>query len=299
MVNVDDYPVGTYSLHGDEVVLHGTSKFTLDDGYAKTSGTRNINYKLKLSGTQMTLEGDPWADLSYFHPRPPLRVVFWRAGTEPTHHLAREPKAVAILQKVEKAYATAKTYSDAGSLTTSGKGFESWKVTFRTRFLRSKAYAFDATIWERGKRCEEDSVWTNGKFAWFSSSHTGKSQRMSFYDSLGFIQNFVGSEARLVSLLLNIPELHSTLRKAMPGVTFGGEGDIGGRRCTKLNLFSSEEDDPATIWIDDSTHLILKATEPFGGTIIYHPVINAPIPLKELTGQAVPFMKSVPHHLAP
>jgi len=298
MVNIVEDDRGTYVLSGSALHLKGSSQGTLDDGYRKENNSGELDYKLTEANGRLTLvSGGFWAR----NQNSRTHIVFWRRGEVPVPPPpARNPIGVAILRKVESVYAGCKSYKDEGTFKTQGKEPDGWKVRFLTRFARSKALRFEATMRERGKVTEQDAVWSQGSKAWMSISLDGGSRhQVPLEQALKFAAHEVGIEALLIPHLLTPSEFTRSLDKAYPGIVLKGVEKVGGKACSVLNLSNPDEEMHLTIWVDNASHLILQASMFGNAMIVYKPIVNGPLTSKDLAGHQVPPGKARPHHLAP
>jgi len=117
MVTVISDSSGRYTRNGNILTLTGVRKGYRDDGYVKGPFKDPFTLKLKYAHNYLTLLDDPKADM-----------VFRREGAhappEPKPRLRpSDPRALQIVREMRSRYAALDSYSDEGTLTSSGAGF--------------------------------------------------------------------------------------------------------------------------------------------------------------------------------
>jgi outer membrane lipoprotein-sorting protein len=274
---------GKYMRAGDTLTLTGTSAGYSDDGYVKEHfKDRAFTMKLKYADGVLTiLDGRTDEGIS--------RIVFRREGE---HALPlpkvrpSDPKAVQIVHEMQRRYAALKSYSDEGTLTSSGRGFMAKNAIFQTRFVRPRRFRFQVVEFEDGKEWNKNVVWSDGEKAWWYSREMGGLEggtvERGLGNALSTISPTAGEETMLVPALLLPTEFGGpSFDAALEEISFAGDEKVSGKDCFVIGL-SNPEGMRQKLWIEKSDYQILQAFDSLPkATITYQPKCNLAIPDSE------------------
>jgi hypothetical protein len=265
MVIMTENARGNCMRSGDVLTLTGISEGYMDDGYVKGPFKEPFTMKLKYADHALIFLDDA-ADNDV------LRTVFRREGghAPPKPELQpSDPKAVEIVHEVQRRYAALKSYSDEGTLTSAGRGWMPKNARFHTRFVRPDKFYFQLggiVVWSDGKK----SGLYEGKAAGY--------QGLRVVGALSMISPTSGVETMLVPALLLPADFHgSMIDPSSREISLVGEDEVSGKDCYMIGV-SNPEGMHLKLWIEKSSHLILKAFDSLPkATITYQPQCNIKI----------------------
>ena len=269
---------GAYTRAGDDVTLTGTLTSTMDDGYRK--GTDTGPHKVKLtfeSGMLMMKDGkgDPY--------------YFRKEGTGPPALPSQlqlkqsDAAAVALIEKVEKVYASLKSFRATGSLQSHGGGFVAENARFKVLYQSPSKFRFEASILDGGmERDRAEITWDGSSKCWWYSKEFGETTDRPLGNALSIAAVNFGPEADILPSLLLPKELgHGGLSASYPEAILLPDEKIGGKECVVLQL-RSKGADATKLWVDESSGMILRLHEELRAvTITFDPHPNVAIAFKE------------------
>lgn len=269
---------GTYSEHDGKVELSGSTQASIDDGYGNSSSTEPHKMSLTIKDGMLAatdVKDDPF----YFRkkgtgppPIPPKLQV--RRSDEAAIELAR---------RVEAAYASLDSFSDEGTLRSSGDGFVAEESHFRIKFRRPSQLLVQAA-----KNDGEDLEvsWDGTTTRWYEKQYGKPNTTRPLGNALSIAQVAYGDPiALLPELLLPGVLKRRKFEDQYPTLAIGGREKLGGRDCTIL-LLRSKGANTTKLWIDDELSLIRKSHEDIrGSTVTYSPVRNPVLSSKDFARQ--------------
>lgn len=268
---------GTYTRQGNRVTFRGTATYRSDDGYAKDSGTKPIAYDFThVNGALIQKGRGSGPDMVFRRvgdPAPP--------SDKPVVQQS-DPKAAALLKLVEKRYASLSSYSDEGTMKSSGKGFMAKHAKFTTRLKRPKLFRFEEVLLEAGKVYDKNVVWSDGKLSWLYMGSVGGSDEKGIANALSTISATSGYETMLVpSLLLPKEFKGGSLSEQFKEIVLGPFEKVNNKECQVIQL-SNPGRMKLQLWIEAKTSLILRAHDTLAdATITYNPSANISIEAKD------------------
>jgi hypothetical protein len=267
---------GTYKRVAESLVLDGTEKLFMDDGYKKETTTDRVHRKLRIVGE--TLREDYGREVKLVFAREGAKVVVDEPHPK-TPQVVRDPKAIKLLEEVTRTYGALTSYADEGTLTSSGDGFMAKDARFHTRFQRPRRFLFVEESLADGRPFETNAVWSDGRKAWLYMSSVGGADERPIGGGCSTISPSAGYECILVPELLVPAEFQGgSPPGSYSGVEFGKDEMQNGVKCRVLKL-TKPTGLHLTLWVDPKTMLILKARDPGSdATIVYRPRVGARIP---------------------
>jgi outer membrane lipoprotein-sorting protein len=261
---------GTYTRSGDTLTLTGTSVSYSDDGYRKGTDKDTLTMKLKYADSMLTILDNQDSDL----------VLRRKGDHAPLKQkpLPRpsDPKAVQIIHEMQRRYATLNSYSDEGTLTSSGRGFMAENAKFQTRFVRPHKFRFQVIELADGKELGRNVVWSDGKKTWlytFDYGGPGGSEERGLGNALSTISPTSGYETMLVPALLFPAEFgESEIDAFYEEISLTGEEKVSGKDCYVISMFNPGGMD-LKLWVDKSSYLIMRTFDRrLNSTTIYQPM---------------------------
>lgn len=269
---------GVYTRGSDNVTLSGTQVSTMDDGYKKETTKSPHNLKLKLEDGMLVMKdgkGDPF----YFRKE--------GKGPPPVPHQLQlkhsDVAAIALIDRVQKAYASLKSLQVTGFLESKGAGFVAEKARFKILFQRPSKFRFEGWIIGGGTESDRAEItWDGSPKCWWYSSESGESTDRTLGNALSITAVNFGPEANLVpSLLLPNEFGGGGLSTDFPEATYLPNEKVGGKVFAVLQL-RSKGADITKLWVDESSGMIVRFREELRGiTITFDPHPNAAIDVKD------------------
>ena len=261
---------GTYTHVRDAVSLNGHQTATVDDGYTKgtDSGPHQMTLKVKDSMLVMTDgKGDPF--------------YFRKEGTGPPPLPSQlqlkqsDAAAIALIEKVEKAYASLKSFRATGSVKSNGGGFVAKDARFKVLYQSPSKFRFEASIFDGGTESDRAEItWDGGAKCWWYSKEFGETTDRTVGNALSIAAVTFGPEADILPSLLLPRELgQGGLSALYPEATLLPDEEIDGKVCAVLQLRTTGAD-ATKLWIDESSGMILRLYEELRAvtvTFVPHP----------------------------
>lgn len=258
---------GKFTVNGDRILMKGTADAYSDDGYHKGSSTFPYERQLRIVDGMLT-EIDAKNDPYYF------RKEGTGAPAIPSELKlkASDPKAVALLRKVEQTYASLSAYKDHGTMTSKGGGFAAESVKFGTSFSRPSNLHFSAAEFDGEKPFKKVDIRWDGKRAMWTSDEFGKAEDRELKNVLSIVSVSLGDCSTLVPELL-LPKVmrFQPFANQYPEIAFLADEMVGKTSCKVVQM----KDPSASIlklWIDPSTNLILREYEDIRKTSVTYTI---------------------------
>jgi hypothetical protein len=249
MMEFDSVASGRFKVQNGRLILDGTVKQKMDDGYGKSEKTGAYRDELAIeSGMFMK------------HVTPDEPYYYRKVGTGPPPVPERlrlkpsDPAAVALIKRVEQTYAALKSYADSGGVKSNGGGFLARDVKFTTRFERPNRFLFRAAQYDKDGEFAHASAWSEGGKAGSEDSEFGRGERR-LGEALRIYAVTYGDSASLVPSLLMPRELSGSDLSRQPELTLLKEEVIRGHPCHVLQL-RSRGGTIEKVWVDKSTLMI-------------------------------------------
>jgi outer membrane lipoprotein-sorting protein len=272
MANAVMFSSGKYARTGNIVTLSGTRKIYMDDGYQKGTDKSAWSERLSYTGNRLRMGNNSRWD-----------PVFRREGDHTPlkpqpqpQPRPSDPKAVQIVHEMQRRYASLNTYSDEGTLRSSGTGFMASNARFRTRFDRPHKFRFQVTEFADGEELDKNVIWSNGKKSWWYENETGEGEggieERGLASALCAISPGAGYETMLVPALLlpadfGEPHIDAFFKE----ISLAGEESVSRKNCYVIRLSNPGGMD-LKLWVDKSSYLILRAFDKVANaTISYQP----------------------------
>ncbi len=268
---------GKFERAGESLELKGTMTARARDGQKESTESGPHRLSLKLENGMLTYK-DGKGDAYFFR----------REGTGPPPSppelklKASDPAAVALLRKVEKTYASLKTYLDTGTVKSQGGGFVAKDARFRTLFERPSKFRFEASQLVDGREFDRTEVTWDGSTCWWYTTEFGETTERPLGNALGIVSLTFGPEANLVPPLL-MPDAFrgSGLAEIYPEISLLPDENLGDRACAVLQL-RSKGAYATKLWIDKSTNMIVRLYEDLRDvTVTFEPSPNTRIEAAE------------------
>jgi len=186
-----------------------------------------------------------------------------------------------ILRATADTYANCHTYRDIGRATTkllTGELRPVMFAPFQTAFERPDQFRFGVQGMMLGW-----IVWRHGPAVRTWSRHDGFEKPDSLGSALAALAGVSGTSSITVPKLLLAAAVHGTSLTEMTDVVRLEDAELNGARCYCLR--GRDASRTTTVWIDQTSHLVLRVVRELEGdglqaevTITYEPVIDQPIP---------------------
>ena len=243
---------------------------TTDDGYKKGTETGPHHLKLKLeNGMLMGKDGknDPYYYRKEGTGPPPLPT---QLQLKPS-----DDAAVALIEKVEKTYASLRSLKVTGTVQSQGGGFVAKNANFRLLFQSPSQFRFEASVLlgSNGETDENQITWDGGAKCWWYAKEFGEITDRTLGNALSIVAVNAGPQANLLSELLLPKELGQGALSAEPEATLLPDEKLGGKVCAVLQL-RSQGASATKVWVDKSSGMILQLYEELRGitvTFASHP----------------------------
>lgn len=193
--------------------------------------------------------------------------------------------AAQILRTMLDAYAHCRTYRDTGRATTKMESGEVRAVIFapfQTAFERPDRFRFGVEISAPLVKTGW-IVWRHGPAVRSWSHHDGFEKPESLSGALAALAGVSWTTSITVPGLLQADDVQGPIPMEMTGAVRLDDEDVNGSRCWCLR--GREASGPTTLWIDQTSHLLLRVLRELNSdgqqgevTITYDPVIDEAIP---------------------
>lgn len=253
---------GKFKRSGENLLLTGTMTATGTDG--ATSGSQSGPHTLELHLENGMLARSDATGVPFYYRKE-------GTGPPPVPEKLRlqpsEPDALALVEKVEKTYASLKSYSDTGTIKSGGGGFAAKDAKFTTAFERPSKFRFVATNLEGGKEFERTEITWDGKTCWWYSTEFGETTERPLGNALSISSVTYAYADFVTELLLPVEMRSSRLLEKYPEATLLPDETISGKLCAVLKL-KKKDSFATTLWIDKVSNLVMRISEDLRGVTV-------------------------------
>lgn len=278
MMNLDQTARGRYRVVGSSLRLDGTAHSRMDDGYKKSERDEPFGVALRIDPAGLVLREDEPGNYSL------LRKVADGPPPVPQRPKANpsDPSAVALVQKVERRYASLKSYVDEGTVKSNGEGFQTAQASFSTRFVRPNGFLFTADYLAPYHGPTKAAVWKESGRSWLAESDSARPEPRPLGNGLSVLAVDAGQEAELIPTLLMPDVLGVRSLSGYPEVHASPDEKVGASRCAVLRFWKDRQPE-LTLWVDRATLLVRRARYRYADEeIVLKPRANVPVPPREL-----------------
>lgn len=207
---------------------------------------------------------------------------------------AAKPSAEAIVARMARTYADARSYSDEGEVTlvfTDATTQRTQGKPFSTRFVRPKRFRFEFTERDFFDQPRRYVIWTDAaperSKTWWTIRPAVEEHSLPL--AVGAAAGVSSLSSLTIPRLLMPEAVQGRALTDLKGLKLAGEEVVDGALCDKIEG-TTPRGDPETVWIDRATHLVRKVagTTKIPGasveqTTVYRPQINGEIAAKEFS----------------
>jgi RNA polymerase sigma factor (sigma-70 family) len=205
---------------------------------------------------------------------------------------AIKPSAEAIIARVAKTYADARSYSDEGEVTLVFTDATSQRIQgkpFSTRFVRPRLFRFEFTERDFFNQPNRYVIWTDTaperSKTWWTIRPNIEEHPLDL--AVGAAAGVSSRSSHIIPRLLMPGVVQGQSLIDLKGLRLAGEDIVDGALCDKIEG-TTPRGDPETVWIDETTNLVRKVAGTIkipGATVeqttVYRPRLNVEIAPKE------------------